>query len=347
MLTLICYKKFFSRTQIIEVYSFLVLTDTENHSSENSIYGLLNAMFRNRQIGRVKLVSRSAGDSASFFKFPYQMKLRSFTLEREVKYPELNQLKYDGPTDLKEFDFIFLRLPPPLDPDFASALSRAFPETRIINRPNGIIETGNKQFLLQFPDWIADSFICESWEDLVKAAEQFELVLKPLNDYGGKGIVRMNIFANHVRFSDRNLTVEEFRKYYEQHRPVFLAMKYLKNVHLGDKRIVVVNGRVLTASLRYPAPGGWICNISQGGRAENAELELREYEMIEDIDPVLRDRGILYYGMDTLVDDDGKRVLSELNTTSIGGIYPAELRTAQALSDIFVTEMLNYCRHIQ
>ena len=32
------------------------------------------------------------------------------------------------------------------------------------------------------------------------------------------------------------------------------------------------------------------------------------------------------YGFDTLVDDDGKRVLSEINTLSIGGIGPlAEL----------------------
>ena len=42
--------------------------------------------------------------------------------------------------------------------------------------------------------------------------------------------------------------------------------------------------------------------------------------IIEMINPVLSKMGIVMYGVDTLVGDDGRRVLSEINTTSIGGL---------------------------
>jgi len=35
------------------------------------------------------------------------------------------------------------------------------------------------------------------------------------------------------------------------------------------------------------------------------------------------------YGVDTLVNDEGKRVLSEINTTSIGGLPQIEAMTGQ------------------
>ena len=97
-------------------------------------------------------------------------------------------------------------------------------------------------------------------------------------------------------------------------------MKYLKNVKQGDKRIVVVNGEILGASLRLPAENSWLCNVAMGGSSNVAQVEKEEEEIIQLINPTLSDKGIVMYGVDTLVSDDGKRVLSEINTTSIGGL---------------------------
>ena len=54
------------------------------------------------------------------------------------------------------------------------------------------------------------------------------------------------------------------------------------------------------------------------------------------------DKGIVVYGMDTLVGDDGQRVLSEINTLSIGGIYPAELTSKIPLSNRVADGILEY-----
>jgi glutathione synthase len=103
-----------------------------------------------------------------------------------------------------------------------------------------------------------------------------------------------------------------------------LAMKFLKNVTQGDKRTIVVNREILGAALRLPAPGGWLCNVNQGGHAILAEPDEDEHIIQEILTPMLHRKGVVIFGFDTLVDDDGRRVLSEINTLSIGGLVPLE-----------------------
>jgi len=116
------------------------------------------------------------------------------------------------------------------------------------------------------------------------------------------------------------VSFEEFAASYVENPIDYLAVKFLENVKQGDKRIVVVNGEILGASLRLPAENSWLCNVAMGGSSNMAEVESEEEEIIRLINPTLSDMGIVMYGVDTLVGDDGKRVLSEINTTSIGGL---------------------------
>ena len=104
-------------------------------------------------------------------------------------------------------------------------------------------------------------------------------------------------------------------------------MRYLKNVSQGDRRILIVGGEILGASLRLPRQGSWLCNVSQGGKlVANTPID-EEHKIIEMISPNLLDKGILLFGADTLVNDEGERVLSEINTISIGGFPQAETLT--------------------
>jgi glutathione synthase len=98
-----------------------------------------------------------------------------------------------------------------------------------------------------------------------------------------------------------------------------MAMKYLKKVNQGDKRILVVAGVCLGAVLRVPKSGSWLCNLAQGATSESVELTKEESYIVNMVDPMLSKEGINVYGIDTLVDDDGKRIMSEINTTNVGG----------------------------
>ena len=103
-----------------------------------------------------------------------------------------------------------------------------------------------------------------------------------------------------------------------------LAMKYLKNVTQGDKRVVVVGGEIQGAILRLPARGSWLCNLKQGGSAAFADVDKSERQIAEVISPILRKQGVLIFGFDTLVDDHGIRRLSEINTLNVGGLLQAQ-----------------------
>jgi glutathione synthase len=122
----------------------------------------------------------------------------------------------------------------------------------------------------------------------------------------------------------------------------FLAMKFLKNVAKGDKRLIVVDGEIMAASLRLPVTGSWLCNVAQGGYSVKSQAENSEIEIVKAIDPLLKSHGILIYGVDTLVDNTGKRVLSEINTLSIGGFPQSQSQTGKPIINLTLDKIFEY-----
>ena len=116
----------------------------------------------------------------------------------------------------------------------------------------------------------------------------------------------------------------------------------MKNVTQGDKRILVVGGQIMAASLRLPAENSWLCNVAQGGTSVTAQLETEEEAIIKTISPRLEAEGIFIFGADTLVDDDGKRILSEVNTLSIGGFPQAEKQTGRPIVRETINKIVNH-----
>lgn len=233
-------------------------------------------------------------------------------------------------------------MPPPLSQRFLFYLDRHFKDQLVINNPQGIWETGSKGFLLQFPDLCAPSQLCQSIEDVEQMKAQFPIVLKPLRDYGGKGIIRID--GDKVWFGKEERSFADWKREMKGKKMEYLGVKFLKNVSQGDKRIIVVNGTVMGASLRLPAPDSWLCNVAMGGTSNAAEVTAEEVQMIEAIHPVLSSLGIVMYGVDTLVDDRGKRVLSEINTTSIGGLPQIAKMDGKGLVQEAIHRILNYVK---
>ena len=162
--------------------------------------------------------------------------------------------------------------------------------------------------------------LCHSKEDVLQFSNQFAIVLKPLREFGGKGLLKIS--GHSINDGQRDFDLHEYLEMLapeiEQHG--YLAMKYLKNVTQGDKRLVVVAGEILASTLRLPPEDSWLCNVAQGGIAVAAEADEQEIKIVKKIQPNLKKNGILMYGVDTLADDDGKRVLSEINALSIGRV---------------------------
>lgn len=304
----------------MQSFKILVFTDHSGHSAENSIYTLLHALNAQSNCALIDVVSRGLSENAPFFK---DLKGTTFVASRVT---EGFQFDADGSfyhqqqkhVDIQDYDVLFLRLPHPIQAGFWDHLRGIFPEKRIFNQPSGIEISGNKQFLLALPEWCPPIKLCHDRATVLAFAQQFPIVLKPLKGYGGQGIVKIE--DGQAWMGNQTIDLELFLRDMEVQKESYLGMKYLKNVSEGDKRIVVIYGKVMGASLRLPAQGSWLCNASQGGQSVQTQLTTEEVAMAAALSEKLGKIGVPFFGFDTLVDDQGKRVLSEVNTLSIGGI---------------------------
>lgn len=301
-------------------YNLLILTDHRVHSAENSIYALVQALLRDPACGRIDIASRGVARNERFFIHQQTDTLYVSTADHHFMYhPQgffFNRQLHR--VSLRDYDVLLLRLPHPTPVTFWDFLADRFPPQQTINNPLGIKQTNSKAFLLNFASVCPPMQLCESIEEIEQLARQFPIVLKPLRDYGGKGIVKID--GSFVWEGNQKIPMRKFQQQFRAHPQPYLAMKFLKNVHQGDKRVIVIGDQIVGASLRLPAKNSWICNVSQGGTSNTTDVTERERIIMQTIHPTLKKAGILYYGFDTLVDDDGQRVLSEINTTSIGGL---------------------------
>lgn len=326
----------------------LILTDHSGHSSSNSLYALARTLAADPRSTHVHVVSRGDKRNLPFFQGARTQVQGVVEVNEHFRYTPDNPLfgLAEQAAHLADYDLIWLRLPPPADEAFFASLKHlsASVDLPIVNDPAGIIETGDKQFLLNFSQLTAPSRLIDSVASLLAFANRFPIVLKPLRDYGGRGLVRIqNGQATEGEWTGPLETFLERRQELIRNGQ-YLGMQFLKNVDQGDKRILVAGGEILGASLRLPAPGNWLCNVSQGGTSVATDITTREKEIIATVAPVLAKHGILYFGVDTLVDDQGQRVLSELNTNSIGGFANTQKQSDRPILQLAIDALFNYVR---
>ncbi|HIM46100.1 MAG TPA: glutathione synthase, partial [Alphaproteobacteria bacterium] len=138
-------------------------------------------------------------------------------------------------------------------------------------------------------------------------AEYADIVVKPLFGNGGAGVF-------HIAPEDENLNalLEMFTGLY---REPIIVQKYLPEIRQGDKRIILIDGIAAGAVARVPPPGEARANLHVGARAEKTVLTAREEEICAAIGPALRERGLIFVGIDVIGD-----FLTEINVTSPTGI---------------------------
>ena len=301
-------------------YKILVLTDHIRHSAENSLYPLLRSMCQHPYCVQLDVGTRANQLNDSFFKQHQERALFVNRVDENFAYHPEGKAFEKGirKEKVESYDVIWLRMPPPLSSGFLNFLAGEFPRQFIINSPKGILETGSKSFLLNFPKLCPPMKICRTIDDILEFKSRFPIVLKPFREYGGKGIVKIK--DDQVWEGVERSSLDSFINKIKDTEIEYLGVKYLEKVYQGDKRIVVVNGKIIGASLRLPPSRSWLCNVAMGGTSTQTEVDEAERKMVDQVNTLLAERGVIIYGLDTLQGDDGVRVLSEINTTSIGGL---------------------------
>jgi glutathione synthase len=213
--------------------------------------------------------------------------------------------------DFAAVDVVLMRQDPPFDMAYITAthlLERVQPRTLVVNDPAEVRNAPEKIMVTLFPDLMPPTLITRDKDAIQQfRAEHGAVVMKPLYGNGGAGVFKLEP-------EDPNFG-SLFDMFSVTWREPWVIQKFLPAVKHGDKRIILVDGEPMGAVNRVPAPGDIRSNMVRGGAAETTQLTAREREICDRIGPTLRQRGLLFTGIDVI---DGH--LTEINVTSPTGI---------------------------
>ena len=234
---------------------------------------------------------------------------RALTVRREkAKHFELG---VSEARDLSAMDVVLMRQDPPFDMAYITAthvLERIHPRTLVVNDPAQVRNAPEKLFVTQFSDIMPPTLITSDVALIQEfRAEHEDIIVKPLYGNGGAGVF-------HIAPGDENLNVL-LEMFTEMYREPIIVQRYLPEVRAGDKRIILVDGEAAGAVNRVPPAGEARSNMHVGGVAEAATLSARDREICRVIGPTLKERGMIFVGIDVIGD-----YLTEINVTSPTGL---------------------------
>lgn len=229
---------------------------------------------------------------------------------------------------LEELDVVLMRKDPPFDAEFiySTYILEAAERrgTLIVNKPQSLRDCNEKVFATQFPQCVPPLMVSRDQKRLKNfIAEHGDVVVKPLDGMGGTSIFR-------IQQGDQNLNVilETLTSFGEE---TIMAQKYLPEIKSGDKRILVVDGKVVPYALaRIPASGEFRGNLAAGGQGLVQPLSDRDHWIAEQVAPTLIEKGLLFVGLDVIGD-----YLTEINVTS-----PTCVREIDNAQDIGIAQLL-------
>jgi len=210
---------------------------------------------------------------------------------------------------LSQMDAVWVRTDPPFDRRYfytTLMLDHLSANTRVLNRPEGIRNWNEKLAALFFPDFTPPTRVTADVDVILAMAAEFgRVTVKPIDGFGGKGIV----------FYDHDTDPAEIREATHAGRHWVIAQQYLPAAVEGDKRILLLNGKPLGAILRVHAEGVELNNMDAGGTANPARLDARDLEICAALAPGLVEQGIFFAGIDII----GGQLI-EVNVTSPTGL---------------------------
>jgi len=210
---------------------------------------------------------------------------------------------------LSELEVILMRKDPPFDLNYIYTTYLLEQAERhgvlVINKLQSLRDANEKLFTSWFANCCPPTLVSSN----VALHQEFlnqhrEIILKPLSGMGGESVF-------YLKQGDVNVNVTLEMLTQRETLPI-MAQRFIPEVVQGDKRILMINGEpVPYALVRIPPTGEIRGNIAVGGSVEGRELTERDYWICRKLGPTLREKGLLFVGLDVIGD-----YLTEINVTS-------------------------------
>ena len=224
-----------------------------------------------------------------------------------------------GPTEklslVNDVDIIWLRQDPPFDMSYITTthlLDFLVGKTLVVNNPFWVRNFPEKILVLNYPDLTPPTMVgCDV--GMFKAFRKMhgDTIVKPLYGNGGAGIFK-------IGKDDPNLS-SLIELFHNISREPIIMQKFLPDVKLGDKRVILVDGLPVGAINRVPIQGEIRSNMHVGGKALQVDLTSRDLEICNTVGPLMKEKGQILVGLDIIGD-----MLTEINLTSPTGVQELE-----------------------
>ena len=233
---------------------------------------------------------------------------------------------------LADFDAVLMRKDPPFDLEYVVStwlLSAAVREgARVFNAPDAIRDHNEKLAIAEFARFAAPTLVSREPERIQAFIDaERDIVVKRLDVMGGE-----NVFRVRADDPNRNVIVETISL--GGTRSV-MAQRYIPEIAQGDKRVILIDGKVVPHCLaRIPKAGDARGNLAQGARGVAQPLTPRHQEIAREIGPKLAARGLLVVGLDVIGD-----YLTEVNVTSPTCFREIQDQTGFDVSGMFLDSL--------
>lgn len=232
---------------------------------------------------------------------------------------------------LSELDAVLVRKDPPFDSGYlflTHQLDLVKDRTLVVNEPQALRDANEKLFALQFSQFMPKTYVGARTERILEFVKSVggKAVVKPLDGAGGSGVMGIDVAERTSRGIVDYITQESSR--------LIMAQEYRPEVVDGDKRVLLLDGKLLGAIRRVPRADDIRANIHVGGRVEAVDLTPAEQALVDVVGPTLARRGLYFVGLDLI----GEKLI-EVNVTSPTGIQELG-RLTQTCPEARVVEWL-------
>ena len=239
-----------------------------------------------------------------FIKFNYNKKIFFKILKKQ----KLN---------LTKCKFILIRQDPPFNLEYISTtyiLETIKDKVKIINDPTSIRNISEKLYSVKFLRYMPSTIFSQNIDEIKKFFKKNDrVILKPIHSFGGNDIHLLNKFD--LKF---------IKKFIKKHNHI-ICQKYLSKIYKGDKRVFLINGKIVGVISRIPKKGSFLSNMSKGAKPITTKLTRIEKKISVLVAKNLKKENIFFAGIDFI----DEKLNGDINVTS-----PTGLKTFYDLSKI-------------
>ena len=219
--------------------------------------------------------------------------------------------------NLKNCKFILIRQDPPFNLEYISTtyiLDHLKKKVKIINDPTSIRNISEKLYSAKYKKFMPNTLFSQDLSEIKKFfSKNNKVIIKPIHSYSGNDILLLKKFDQ-----------KKIKKFIKIHDHIMIQ-SFLQKIEKGDKRVFIINGKVVGAISRIPKKGSYLSNMSKGAMPVNTKLTSKEMMISKKIAKDLKKENIFFSGIDFI----DQKLNGDINVTS-----PTGLKTFFDLSNI-------------